>query len=69
MQFVNVVEGSLFSVTRLSRYSVYKDPQHAGLHESEINSLRANAQTLQIESRDVGKVHLVDGTGLRSSII
>lgn len=56
-------------MTRLSRYSVYKDPQYRGLHESKINSLRANDQNLQTENRDVGTVHLVDGTGLKSSII
>lgn len=68
MQFVNAVERNLFIVTRLSRYSVYKDRQR-GLHESEIDSLEAKAQTFQIENRDVGKKHLVDGPRLRSSVI
>lgn len=51
-------------MTRLSRYSVYKDLQHGGLHESEIDSLEAKAQTFQIENRDVGKSILSTGPGL-----
>lgn len=51
-------------MTRLSRYSVYKDLRHGGLHESEIDSLEAKAQTFQIENRDVGKSILSADPGL-----